>query len=180
MNAWSHQWVKVERCPRPQGHICNKRSLSPSLSPCMHFFSSSPGEFSTESAFSFSANSRTFFCVVEQNLKVLPGGKQLFGAHTHFQREYNDRLWAREKNVKAEKRDGHEEREREKETFRRQRHHQSWLMMGWRLRRNVSFSPSSCLSLFSAFTLFSRAHNRALYFPWESESHLPSDHKGLA
>ena len=38
-------------------------------------------------------------------------------------REYNDRLWAREKSVKAEKRDRNAERE--KETFRRQRHHQS-------------------------------------------------------
>ena len=46
--------------------------------------------------------------------------------HTvHHQREYNDRLWAREKSVKAEKRDRNAERE--KETFRRQCHHQSSL-----------------------------------------------------
>ena len=54
---------------------------------------------------------------------VLQGGEQLFGAHTHFQREYTDQMWAREKSVKAEKRDRNAERE--KETFRRQRHHQS-------------------------------------------------------
>ena len=37
----------------------------------------------------------------------------------------------------------------------------------WRWRRNVSFSLSSCLSLFSAFTLFSRARNRSLYSLWK-------------
>ena len=68
------------------------------------------------------------------------------------------------------------QREREKETFRRQRHHQSdrsWAVCvhacpttkcthtaqlrsdwWWRWRRNVSFSLSASLSLFSALTLF--------------------------
>ena len=51
-----------------------------------------------------------------------------------------------------------------KETFRRQPHHQSRLMMiisldwWWRWRRNVSFSLSASLSLFSALTLSSHAH----------------------
>ena len=60
-------------------------------------------------------------------LKDLQGGEQLFGAHTHFQREYTDRMWAREKR---------------------------W----WRWRRNVSFSLSAFLSLFSAFTLLKDHH----------------------
>ena len=64
---------------------------------------------------------------------ILQGGEQLFGAHTHFQREYTDWLWAREKSVKAEKRD-----------------------------RNAERALSAFLSLFSAFTLFSRAHNRSV------------------
>ena len=51
-------------------------------------------------------------------------------------------MWAREKSVTAEKRDRNAERE--KETFRRQRHHQSTPSSDWwwRWRRNVSFSLS--------------------------------------
>ena len=32
------------------------------------------------------------WCVDGRTVIVLQGGKQLFGTHTHFQREYNDRL----------------------------------------------------------------------------------------
>ena len=47
-------------------------------------------------------------------------------------------------------------RERKKETFRRQRHHQT--DDGVDAETSLSFSLSSYLSLFSAFILFSRAH----------------------
>ena len=69
-----------------------------------------------------------------------------------FKESFKDQRWAWEKSVRAEKRD--RDAEREKETFRRQRHHYWW----WRWRRNVSFSLSASLSLFSALTLFSHAH----------------------
>ena len=74
-----------------------------------------------------------------------------------FKESFRDQRWAWEESVRAEKRD--RDAEREKETFRRQCHHQSIsLDWWWRWRRNVSFSLSASLSLFSALTLSSHAH----------------------
>ena len=78
-------------------------------------------------------------------------------------REYNDRLWAREKSVKAEKRDRNAERE--KKTFRRQRHHQSptWLMMALTPKR-LFLCLCISISLLRLYTFFSRSQSVIIFF----------------
>ena len=70
---------------------------------------------------------RTRFC--STNKRVFKVENNSFELTRIFKESFKDQRWAWEESVRAEKRD--RDAEREKETFRRQRHHQSqwWLMM---------------------------------------------------
>ena len=113
-------------------------------------------------------------CIINAMIKVSWSKRPPTSSSRVITESFKDQRWAWEESVRAEKSD--RDAEREKETFRRQRHHQSdiRLMMAltpkrlflslcisdwwWRWRRNVSFSLSASLSLFSALTVSSHAH----------------------
>ena len=87
-----------------------------------------------------------------------------------FKESFKDQRWAWEESVRAEKRD--RDAEREKETFRRQRHHQSQLMMALTPKR-LFLSLCISISLLRSYTFFSRSPLVfKTLFDWESSCAL--------